>query len=166
MSQAQKGKKVSPETRAKISRGNKGKELSPETRAKMSHSTKGAKNHRYDKSIDAIKRAIEENVWGQTMSQASRNQGYESSWLSGWKRQHPDRFATYYQEAGTRMQQAALDRAIRIHVGDNVSMATASRRAGLPDDFLEDWARQNLKLFGEIAEEIGQTDPERVQPRP
>ena len=99
ISRSMKGKKHSPEHRAKLSRANKGKKHSPKTKAKQSRANKGKKHHSYDQNIDEVRLAIAAHVRGESMSQASRDQGFHEDWLGGWSRNHPERFRMLCRQA-------------------------------------------------------------------
>ena len=133
MSEAQKGKKLSPEHKAKIGRASKGKKHSQEARAKMSEAQKGKKhsqeararigeaqkgekNHLYDQNIDKVHLAIAAHVRGESMVQASRNQGFHKTWLAVWKCKHPERFQMLYRQAADELDRVALKREIGAYV--------------------------------------------------
>ena len=97
------GKELSPEHRAKISESKKTKNLSSETKAKMSEAKKGERHPRYDQSIDQVRLAIIDCVLGESQKQASHNQGFADSWLSGWKLKNRQRFDAFYLETATEL---------------------------------------------------------------
>ena len=104
------GRRHTLETKAKMSEAKKGdknpnygKELSPEHRAKLSEAKKGEKHHRYDQSIDQVRLAIIDCVLGESQKQASHNQGFADSWLSGWKLKNRQRFDAFYLETATEL---------------------------------------------------------------
>ena len=92
LGEARKGRKYSEETKRKISEGNKGRKFSEEHKQKIGEARK-------DKSIDKIKQAIELVVFGATMSDASRQMGFNAGWLRTWKHKNPDRYQLFYQQA-------------------------------------------------------------------
>ena len=114
--QTRKGRNLSPEARAKISKANKGKKRSPETRAKISEAQKGDKHYHYDQSIDKIQLAIAAHVQGESMVQASRDQGFDGSWLSHWKCEYPERFQMLYGQVADELDRAALEADIGAYV--------------------------------------------------
>ena len=170
MSEAQKGKKHSPETRAKISEARKGKKHSPEsrakiseakkgernpnygkkhsseTRAKISEAQKGKKHHRYDQSIDKVRLAIADHVRGESLAQASRNQGFNHNWLCIWKSKHPERFQAIYMEGAVALDQLTIQRAIGAHAL-GASIWEASLSVGMETDWLPAWKKAHPDEF-------------------
>ena len=98
ISAANKGKKRSEETKAKISAARKGKKLSEETRAKMSEAKSGENHPDWDKNIEQVRQAIVLHAGGMTMKQASLQMGFGERWLGAWKVRHPARFREFYFE--------------------------------------------------------------------
>ncbi len=153
MSEAQKGKrnpnygkKPSPETRARISKANKGKKRSPESRARVSEAQKGGKNHRYDRSIDKPRLAIADHVRGESLVQASRNQGFFHTWLGTWKSRHPERFQAIYMEEAAALDQLTIQRAIGAHAL-GASIREASLSVGMEPDWLPVWKKAHPAEF-------------------
>ena len=182
MSQAHKGKKLSPEHKAKISQANKGKKLSPEHKAKISQAQKGDKSPVYDRSIDKIQLAIAAHVRGESMAQASRDQGFFYTRLSQWKAKYPERFQMLYMQAADRLDQARLEadigacalglspeeagfdrdqagirlarRALRLCYDDGLSAAEAGQELGLDPGWLDQYQQTHPSTYRELDSEI------------
>ena len=143
----------SPETRAKISEANKGKRNSnygknpsPETRAKIGEAQKGKKNHRYDQSIDKVRLAIADHVRGESLAQASRNQGFNPKWLFNWKRNHPERLRAIYMKGAVALDKLTVQRAIGAHAL-GASIWEASLSVGMGTDWLPAWKKAHPDEF-------------------
>ncbi len=123
ISEAKKGRKHSPESRARMSEAKKGernpnygKKRSPETRAKISEAKKGYKNYHYDQSIDEVRLAIAARVRGESMSRASLDQGFRRNWLTVWKSRYPERFQMLYGQAADELDRATLEADIGAYI--------------------------------------------------
>ena len=141
MSEAHKGKKPSAETRAKMSAANKGRKHTAETRAKMRENS-----HNRDKSIEQVRQAVTLHAGGISMSQASLRLGFEVTWLSRWKRNHPERFREFYSEEIEKSDRKLIRRAVGAYAL-GASMEEASRHVGMPEKWFRGWQDENIERF-------------------
>ena len=77
--------------------------------ARISQANKGERNWTYDQNIDKVCLAIVAHVRGESMKQASHNQGFNRNWLSQWKREHPERPQMLYGQAADELNRARLE---------------------------------------------------------
>ncbi len=165
MSEANKGKKHSEETKAKMSEAKSGeshplygKKHSEETRAKMSEAHKGKKHTEEarakisenqplrDQNIEQVRQAVALHAGGMTMKQASLRMGFNVTWLSRWKRNHPERFRKFYFEEIEKSDRKLIRRAVGAYAL-GASMEEASRHVGMPEKWFRGWQDENIERF-------------------
>ena len=176
MSAAQKGennpnygKKLSAETRAKMSAAKSGenhpmygKKHTEETRAKISAANSGENSHSWDKNIEQVRQAIVLHAGGMTMKQASLRMGFNEGWLSGWKRNHPERFREFYFEEIEKNDRKMIRRAVGAYAL-GASMEEASRHVGMPEKWFRSWQDENLEKFEILLKHINDKETRLVR---
>ena len=104
-----RGRRLSPEHRARISATLKGNKHSAEARAKMS-AAKSEKNPDWRQYIEQVRWAIARVAAGQTMRAASLEAGFNERWLSVWRTRHLEEYRLISAEETSKLERKLLIR--------------------------------------------------------